>query len=113
MPAYSKPESKPAPLFFAECSYGRLGREFQATDRDTNSRVEIVRQIRSGAIDPVKILLVDEQAGTVTDVTQELLTEAAEQAREVPELEDLRQRRVDLARDRRRDYLKDEGVFGW
>jgi hypothetical protein len=113
MPAYSKPASRSAPLYMAECSYGKLGREFQATDRDTNSRIEIVRQIRSGAIDPVKILLVDEEAGTVTDVTDELLAEAAE-AREPRSLEDsaevLRGMLIDHERDRRKN---DVGVFGW
>lgn len=105
MTCYCKPEPKPGPLYMVEVSYGKLGVEFQATDRDTNSRVEIVRQIRSGAIDPVKILLVDELAGTVTDVTDEILTEANEE-REPRSLEDsaelLRGMLIDHERDRRK-----------
>jgi len=67
------PEPNPGPLYFAECSYGKLGNEFQATDRDKNSRASIVREIRSGGIDPIKILEIDEQAGTCRDVTDELM----------------------------------------
>lgn len=113
MTARCAPASNPAPLFMVECSYGRLGREFQATDRDANSRVEIVRQIRSGSIDPVKILEIDEVAGTCRDVTEELLAEAAE-AREPRSLEDsaevLRGMLIDHERDRRKN---DVGIFGW
>jgi hypothetical protein len=99
------------PLYFAECDYGRLGREFQATDRDDNSRAEIVRQIRCGGINPVKILEIDEEAGSCRDVTEEIMAEAAQQ-REPPTGAELLQMLVDMQRDKRRDLLK-EGVHGW
>jgi hypothetical protein len=111
MTAHCSPPSRPLPLYFAECDYSRLGREFQATDRDTNSRAEIVRQIRNGGINPVKILEVDEAAGTCRDCTQELLDEAAE-AREPRSLqasaEALRQILIDHDRD-----VRKHSVFGW
>lgn len=112
MTARCAPPSNPGPLYFAECCYGRLGREFQALDRDTNSRAEIIREIRSGGIKPIKIIEVDEQAGTVRDVTEELIAEAAE-PREPRTHAELRQMLIDYQRDHRRDYIKNEGIFGW
>jgi hypothetical protein len=111
MTCHCSPPSRPAPLYLAECNYGKLGREFQATDRDNNSRAEIVRQIRSGAIDAIKILEVDEIAGTCRDVTEELLAEAAEERepRSLHEsVEALRQILIDHVRDTRKHQ-----VFGW
>lgn len=102
----------PHPLYFAECSYGRLGREFQATDRDKNSRAEIIREIRSGGINPVKILEIDEDAGTCRDVTEELIAEA-QQPREPRSHAELRQMLIDLQNDHRRDLRKHGGIFGW
>ncbi len=104
------------PLLFVECAYGRLGVEFQATDRDTNSRAEIVRQIRSGGIDPRKILEVTEPCddfpfGRVIDVTAELCAEA-EQHREPPTHSELQERLRGMLIDHERD-LKRDGVFGW
>lgn len=98
-------------LYFVECDYGKLGREFMALDRDYNSRADIVRQIRSGGIHPVKILEIDEDAGSCRDVTEELMAEA-EQPREPASFEDLHQRLIDLQRDKNRDLLK-EGLHGW
>jgi hypothetical protein len=106
----------PSPLYFAECSYGRLGNEFQATDRDKNSRAEIIREIRSGGIKPIRIIEVTEPCedfprGQVLDVTAELIAEA-EQPREPRSFEEIRQMLVDYQRDHARD-LKRDGVFGW
>lgn len=81
------PPSRPHPLYLVECDFGRLGRAFQETDRDDNSRVEIVRQIRNGSVDIVKVLEIDEQDGTCRDVTEDILNEAAE-AREPATLEE-------------------------
>ena len=111
MTARCAPLPNPGPLYFAECSYGRLGNEFAALDRDKNSRAEVVREIRSGGIKPIKILEVDEQAGSVRDVTEELLAEAAE-PREPRSHAELRQLLIDADRDRRADHRK-HGVFGW
>lgn len=102
----------PQPLYFAEVCYGRLGNEFQATDRDKNSRAEIIREIRSGGIVPVKILEIDEDAGTCRDVTEELIAEA-QQPREPRSHAELRQMLIDLQNDHRRDLRKHGGIFGW
>jgi hypothetical protein len=102
----------PHPLYFAECRYGRLGVEFQATDRDKNSRKEIVRQIRNGSIDPVKILEIDEDAGSYRDVTDELIAEA-DQHREPPTHDELAERLRGMLIDRERDLRKHWGIFGW
>jgi len=117
MSAHCAPTApNPTPLYFAECSYGRLGKEFQATDRDKNSRAEIIREIRSGGITPIRIIEVIEPCedfprGQVLDVTAELIAEA-EQPREPRSLEEVRQMLVDYQRDHTRD-LKRDGVFGW
>jgi len=102
----------PNHLFFAECKYGRLGNEFQATDRDDNSREAMIRLIRVGGVDVIKVLEVDETAGTCRDVTAELHAEAAH-PREFRSLEEIRQARIDYQRDHRRDLLKEEGILGW
>lgn len=65
-----------SPLYLAECSYGRLGNAFRETDRDTNSRAAIIDLIRTGEIDVIKVIEIDEVAGTVCDVTNELVSEA-------------------------------------
>ena len=103
----------PMPLYFAECSYGRLGNEFQACDRDKNSRAEIVREIRSGGIHPIKILEVDEEAGSVRDVTDELIAEAQAQREPASLDESCRKLRDMLAEADRRQDLRKHGVFGW
>lgn len=110
MNAYCAPPSRPGPLYFAETSYGKLGIEFQALDRDINSRAEIVRQIRGGA-DVIKVLEVDEQDGTCRDVTDDILAEAAE-AREVPSHDELQEKLRGMLIDHERD-LRKVNVFGW
>jgi hypothetical protein len=70
------PTPRPLPIYFAEVSYGRLGNAFRETDRDRNSRDEIVSLIRSGEIEVVKIIEINEINGTVFDVTDELVEEA-------------------------------------
>jgi hypothetical protein len=112
MSAYCAPPRQITTLYFAECQYGRLGNEFQATDRDRNSRAEIIRQIRTREITPIKIIEVvepcfDWPCGIVQDVTAELIAEA-EQSAEPIEAEVLRGMLIDHARD-----LKRDGVFGW
>jgi hypothetical protein len=71
----------PNPLYFAEVQYGRLGPAFRETDRDLNSRAEIITLIRSGEIDPIKIIEVTEPCdeypqGRVADVTDDLVAAA-------------------------------------
>ena len=103
-----------APLYFCECAYGRLGIEFEALDRDKNSRTGIVRAIRNRSIDPRKIIEVTEPCdefplGRVVDVTDELVAEA-EQAREPDEIDKFRRQLID--HDHRRDLIK-HGLRGW
>ena len=68
--------SNPQPLYLAECRYGRYGNAFRETDRDRNSRHEIVDLIRTGEIDVVKVIEIDEVEGTAIDVTDEIVAEA-------------------------------------
>ena len=67
------------PLYFVETVSPRVrGAWFTELDRDTNSRAHVIGLIRTGEIRPIKILEVDEDAGTCRDVTDEIL-EAAKQ----------------------------------
>lgn len=116
MTARCAPARQPLPLYFAECSYGRLGIEFQALDRDKNSRAEILREIRNGDITAIKIIEVTEPCdefprGQVLDVTDELIAEAA-QPHEPRSHAELRQMLIDLQNDHNRD-LRKHGVHGW
>ena len=70
--------STPHPLYLAECRYGRLGNAFRETDRDRNSRSEIISLMVSREIEAIKVLEIDEEAGTVRDVTLELQIEASD-----------------------------------
>ncbi len=65
-----------SPLYLAECSYGRHGNAFRETDRDSNSRAAVIDLVRSGEIDVIKVIEIDEVAGTVHDVTDEIVGEA-------------------------------------
>lgn len=72
------------PLYFVENDFGRLGLAFLETDRDDNSRADIVRQIRFSALQPRKILEVIEPCdeyprGQVLDVTAEIVSEAEQE----------------------------------
>ena len=58
-------------LYFIECSYGRLGNAFRETDRDSNFRNAALGLIRSGEISAIKVLEVNEDAGTVRDCTND------------------------------------------
>ncbi len=111
MSAHCAPIPNPGLLYFAECSYGRLGNEFQALDRDKNSRAEIIREIRSGGIKPIKILEIDEQEGTCRDVTAEMIAEA-EAEREPRSLDEIAEQLRGMLIDHKRDHKRD-GVFGW
>lgn len=65
-----------SPLYLAECNYRSLGCAFRETDRDSNSRSEIIGLIKSGEIDVIKVLEIDETEGSVRDVTAEIVSEA-------------------------------------
>lgn len=72
----------PLPLYFAECRFGRAGHAFRETDRDQNSRDQIIALMRSGEIEAFHIIEVIEPCedfpmGRVADVTFELQAEAS------------------------------------
>jgi len=68
-----------SPLYLAEVNLGRLGKVFLETDRDSNSRSRIVELIRHREHDVIKVLEVDEEAGCVRNVTDEIVGEALSQ----------------------------------
>lgn len=64
------------PLYFLETTFKNVrGRAFIECDRDTNSRAHIIGLIRTGEVNPVKILEIDEEAGSCSDVTADILAE--------------------------------------
>lgn len=63
------------PIYLIE-HQGRRARYFIEIDRDSNSRSDVIEMIRTKQCDPVKILEVDEDAGTVRDVTEDMVGEA-------------------------------------
>ncbi len=82
------------PLYLIEANFGRYGKSFIETDRDVNSRAHVIELIRSGEVNPIKVIEVCEDEGTVRDVTEDILTEVA--ALLVPSFPD----RADLLADR-------------
>jgi hypothetical protein len=62
----------PNPIYLIE-HQGKVGRYFIECDRDTNSRQFAIGLIRSGEVNPVKVLEVVEDEGTCRDVTEEFL----------------------------------------
>jgi hypothetical protein len=60
------------PIYLIE-HQGKVGRYFIECDRDTNSRQFAIGLIRSGEVNPVKVLEVVEDEGTCRDVTEEFL----------------------------------------
>ena len=66
------------PLYLVEVDYGRHGRAFMETDRDTNSRVSLIGDILSGQYDRgeiVTILEIFEDEGTCRNVTEDIANE--------------------------------------
>lgn len=64
------------PLYFVETAFKNVrGRAFIECDRDTNSRAHIIGLIRTGEVNPVKILEIFEDEGTCRDVTADILAE--------------------------------------
>jgi hypothetical protein len=61
-----------SPLYFIE-HQGLRARYFLEVDRDENSRASVIELIRTREADPVKVIEVDEAAGTVRDVTEEFI----------------------------------------
>jgi hypothetical protein len=80
----------PRPLYFLECHYGqKLGNAFRKTERDRNSRREVVELIRSGEVEIRKIHEVIEPCegyprGQTLDVTVDILAEAMSDCPPIP-----------------------------
>jgi hypothetical protein len=91
-------------LYFVEKRSPRVrGAWFGEIDRDTNTRQSTVDAIRTGEVDPVKVLEVDEGAGTCRDVTDEIMAQADREAEPVPRtLAD----RIEWERDHERELRK-------
>lgn len=66
------------PVYLIEADFGRNGRAFIETDRDSNSRAHVIGLIRSGEVKPVKIIEITEDEGTVRDVTADILAECTQ-----------------------------------
>ena len=69
-------------LYFVEVDYGRHGRSFVETDRNTNSRKSIIADIVDGQYDRgeiVRILEVREDEGVVRDVTEDISNEVTQE----------------------------------
>lgn len=65
-------------LYFVECDFGKLGKAFLETDRDRNSRQDVIDNILSGEYrDVVTILECNPVERTCRDVTEDILTEVA------------------------------------
>jgi hypothetical protein len=60
------------PIYLVE-HQGLRARYFVETDRDSNSRAQVIGLIRSGEVNPVKVIEVCEDEGTVRNVTEEFL----------------------------------------
>jgi hypothetical protein len=64
------------PIYFVE-HQGLTARYFVETDRDDNNLNSIIGMIRSGELKPVKIIEMDEEAGTIENITDEVMEIAA------------------------------------
>lgn len=92
----------PKPIYFIETTSPRIrGAWFIETDRYQNSRAHVIGLICSGEVDPVKVLEIDEDAGTVRDVTADILDEVECQTNPDQWVD-----RHVAAFDRARDYRK-------
>lgn len=90
-------------LYLVECDYGRYGKAFRETDRDTNSRAAVIALICSEEISPVKVLEVCEDEGTCRDVTAELIEAAEVERKEEHVSASMRElNSIDHARDLRK-----------
>jgi hypothetical protein len=65
------------PIYLVEVQ-NRIGRFFIECDRDSNSLAGILDMIRSGEINPVKILEVDEEMNRVDDITEEVMAKVGD-----------------------------------
>ena len=62
-----------APLYFVEADFGRHGRAFVETDRDKNSRRQVIQDIAQGQLENViQVLEIFEDEGSCRDVTEDI-----------------------------------------
>ena len=65
-----------APLYFVEADFGRHGRAFVETDRDKNSRRQVIADIAQGQLENViQVLEIVEDEGSCRDVTEDIAAE--------------------------------------
>ena len=104
MSAHCIPEPRPTALYFVEQRSPRVrGAWFGELDRDTNSRQSTIDAIRTKDVDPVKVLEVDERAGTCRDVTDEIMAQVDRESEPEPRtLAD----RIEWERDHERELRK-------
>jgi hypothetical protein len=76
MAMQSRRDSGTAPtpaLYFVEADFGRHGRAFVETDRDKNSRKQVIADIAQGQIENViQVLEIVEDEGSCRDVTEDI-----------------------------------------
>jgi hypothetical protein len=61
------------PLYFVEADFGRHGRAFVETDRDKNSRQQVIADIAQGQLENVlQVLEIVEDEGSCRDVTEDI-----------------------------------------
>jgi hypothetical protein len=61
------------PLYFVEADFGRHGRAFVETDRDNNSRSQVIADIAQGQLENViQVLEIVEDEGSCRDVTEDI-----------------------------------------
>jgi hypothetical protein len=62
-----------APLYFVEADFGRHGRAFVETDRDNNSRQQVIADIAQGQLENIiQVLEIVEDEGSCRDVTEDI-----------------------------------------
>jgi hypothetical protein len=60
-------------LYFVEADFGRHGRAFVETDRDKNSRRQVIEDIAQGQLENViQVLEIFEDEGSCRDVTEDI-----------------------------------------
>ena len=75
-PALAGSPPVPAPLYFVECDFGRIGRAFIECDRDKSSSAQVVADIAAGDIErPLTVLEVIEAEYSCRDVTEDIARE--------------------------------------
>lgn len=68
-------------LYFVLCDYGQIGLAYAETDPADADREAVIRRLAQGQYSsPQQILCVNASRGVVSDVTDEILDEAAAQA---------------------------------